>query len=71
MSRTELAEVWPPTARELQAQFEQRCNLCRKPEGTEQARAIDMLPALRRHSNIRHTAAMLLEFALAAFAEVA
>ena len=28
-------------------------------------------PAVRRHNNVEHTAAMLLEFALAAFAKVA
>ena len=38
---------------------------------TKQARAVDMLPALRRHSNVEHTAAALLEFTPAAFAEVA
>ena len=36
---------------------------------TKQARAADIPPALRRHSNVEHTAAML--FAPAAFAKVA
>ena len=38
---------------------------------TKQARSADMPPALRRHSNVEHTAAVLLEFAPTAFAEVA